>query len=226
MPKRTYARAFGKSGRFTKRRRTVKARRRPRVPRAIRSRTGFPLQKLVNMKYITTIRLTPALADNHDYFFKANSVYDPDSVVLGHQPYTHDQWQAVYNHYVVQKSSIRLVGTSTTSTPTILGIRITDDTTVEQDIETSMESGKAHYRINASEQSKSLVSHGFNKNKMFRNTGRDGISAQFGSNPSEMAFFHIFARHLNASATGSVIDCLVEINYSVLMWELKDIGQS
>lgn len=227
MPKRTYAAAFGRR-RFTanKRRRVVKARRRPRISRGIRMGTGFPLQKVVKMRYLTTFRLTPGLAATANHFFRCNSIFDPDAATGGHQPYTHDTWAAIYNHYTVTKASCKLVATSTSATPTIVGIRVTDDQSAEQNIDTAMESGKAHYRVNASENSKAVVTHGYNKQKMFRNSGKDSVSADMNANPAEQAYFQLFVRHLNATASGSAIDCLVELNYTVRMWELKDIGQS
>lgn len=223
MPKRKHAVAFRRRPTANKRRKVV---RRRRVPRPFGSGGGLPLQRIVKLRYIDTFRLSPGLAGNANYLFRCNSLQDPDQSGTGHQYFLHDQLALQYNHYKVIKNQIKIMGTSTTNTPTVLGIRVTDDTTVENSIVTAMESGKAHYKVMASDQSKATITHGYNANKMFRNSGKTSISAQFGANPTEEAYFHVFGRHLNSTATGSNIDVLVELNVTAVVWEPKDIGGS
>jgi hypothetical protein len=183
------------------------------------------MSKVVKMKYSSTLRLTPTLADNDDYFFRANSIFDPDYTGSGHQPYTHDTWQTIYNHYKVLGATIKLKATCTTDTPVLVGIRLSDDATAEQDLDSLLESNDCRHSIGQSKEKLMVVSHRFNSNTTLPESGPQAVAA-FGSNPSEVTFFHCFGRHLNANNTGAVIECLFEITYTVKMWELKDLGKS
>lgn len=193
-----------------------------RFPRTI----GFPLSKVVKMKYNTSIRLSPALGATANHYFSCNSIFDPDRTGVGHQPYTHDTWATIYQHYKVIKASIKVVGTVTTNTPAIIGVRLNDDITGGVGFDEVLESGKSNYRVLGDTSTVGRLSRGFNSYKHFPGAGKQDIQAQFGSNPSEEAFFQLFGRHLNSTATGSNIDCVVTITYTVKMWELQDLGIS
>lgn len=223
MPKRTLVRTVTVEGSKGKRFRS--ATRGTRVPRALSVRDGFPMSKTVKMKYVTTFRLSPSLADNADYFFRANSIFDPNYTGVGHQPYTHDTWASIYNHYKVLGCSIKLQGTPTTNTPVILGCRLSDDVTAEQDIDSLMESNGCKFSVGQDASKLMVVNYRFNSNTTLPESGKDAVSA-FGANPSEVTFFHIFGRHLNGLSTGSNMDVVIELTYTVKMWELKDLGKS
>lgn len=65
---------------------------------------GFPKNRIVKFRY-TTYR-TFGIQQLNEYFYSANSCYDPEQSVLGFQPYGWDQWGVFYKRYTVLKSKI------------------------------------------------------------------------------------------------------------------------
>jgi len=203
---------------------------RRRVPRAIVRSNPFPLQNIVKMRYGCVIQLNASAAGSDKWLFYANSIYDPDYTGAGHQPYGHDTWASVYNHYEVQKSRISCTFTSdnnsTTNTATqIVGIAIKDDLTVESNFDTIREAKGAHYGLmNVS--SKKTITNGFNMKKMFPRTSSESSGAQFGANPTEQAIYQVFITGITGAADPAPTNVMVTIDYTVRVWELKDLGQS
>lgn len=220
MPKRK--RTTTTRRRLTKRRRVAHPRRNPG------NTLGFPASKIVKMRYSDTMRLDASAGLTAAHLYRANSIQDPDYTTGGHQPYTHDTWQTIYNHYEVIKSSIRVTfcpNGSSSSGNVVCGIAIRDDTTVEGDFDTVRESGKATYKVCSGNTNKVSCSKGYNKRIMFPQT-QTQTGASFGSNPAEVGYFHVFATSLNDAIDPDSVDCLVTVNYTVKLWELKDLGQS
>lgn len=196
-----------------------------RVPRSLDLGNGFPMSKTVKMKYVETFRITPTLSALGNKYYRANGIYDTNQTGGGHQPYTHDTWQGIYNHYQVLGCSIRVQGTSNSATPVILGVRMSDDSVGENDPDSAMESNACKYSVGQDLTKLMVVNHRYNAATTI--PGGKDVSAAFGADPTEQTFFQIFARTLNPSTTSVVnVDCMVEITYTVKMWEVKDLGKS
>lgn len=209
--------------RSIRRKKSVARRRRSIVRRRIPR--GIPLKKMVVMRYTGSFRLTPGQGTLDKHFFSMNSIHDPDRTGTGHQPYSHDQWAALYNHYYVVRSSIRIAATSTTDTPCIVGIANNDDTTDGYDFDTCIEGPQNRYKVLGDRSTVGRLAAGYNHRRNHPQN-RTGLGADFGYNPTEETFWMVFARHLNVSATGSTIDCIVTAEYTVLMSERKELGAS
>jgi len=78
-----------------------------------------------------TARATLRYADNFvinsnlgsaSYLFISNSVFDPDGVSTGHQPYYFDRYAAIYNKYVVMNSRIHVSATIESSSGQCIGL--------------------------------------------------------------------------------------------------------
>lgn len=131
MPKRTYRRKARRAPRRktrTIRKRRVTRRRRPRrstrstamvrAPTPVTSflsfpsnhrPSGIPNAKRVKLRYAFALTLSKTAGELYaTQTFRGNSVYDPDSSGIGHQPRFHDQMSALYNKYVVHGSSINI----------------------------------------------------------------------------------------------------------------------
>jgi len=204
---------------------------RPKPVRSIIPRNNpFPMQNVVKMRYCCVVQLNASAAGSDKWLFYANSIYDPDYTGAGHQPYGHDTWATVYNHYEVQKSRISCTFTSdnntTTNTATqIVGIAIKDDLTVESNFDTIREAKGAHYGLmNVS--SKKTITNGFNMKKMFPRTSSESSGAQFGANPTEQAIYQVFITGITGAVDPAPTNVMVTIDYTVRVWELKDLGQS
>lgn len=206
------------------RRRLFKVKRGPKVA------SPFPMSRTVWMRYCTTISLDADTGGSASYLFRANSIFDPDLTGTGHQPYGHDQWQSVYNHYLVSNSRIRVTAipqTTGTLTAGIVGIAIKDDATVETDFDTIRETTGSKWTF-AVAQRNNRVRNSFALKKMFPKeaSSYQSLSAQFGASPTESAVFQVYSTGYLPDTQPGAIACIVTIDYKVKMFELKDLGQS
>jgi len=207
-----------------------KAAPRRRVPRMLARTNPFPLQQIVKMRYCCTQQLNASAGGSDKWIFCANNIFDPDQTGAGHQPYGHDTWQLVYNHYEVIKSRISVTFTadnnSVTNTATqIVGIAIKDDLTMESNFDTIREAKGAHYGL-MNTQSKKTISNGYNMKRMFPRSSSTSTGSAFGSSPTEQAFFQCFVTGVNLAVDPAPTNLMVTIDYTVRLWELKDLGQS
>ena len=187
----------------------------------------FPRFAIVKMRYATTVRLNANVTGSSSHLFRANSIADPDLTGIGHQPYGHDTYASVYNHYKVLKSRIICTYTSNGSSSSgnyVVGVALKDDNNVETDFDTIREARTAKYKI-VNDENISTVTNGYNARKMFPNNV-DNLNAQFSNNPSEDAIFQVFHTSCNSGVEPNSCDVVVTIEYTVKMWELKDLGQS
>lgn len=71
--------------------------------------TGFPERMTVTLPYVLAGRVNPGVVAYSDQVFSLNSVFDPDTTGVGHQPRGFDQWSAVYGSYRVSKVDVNLL---------------------------------------------------------------------------------------------------------------------
>lgn len=218
------------SKRSTKR--TYRGKGRRIVPRRTIARlpSSFPKKMITKMKYATTVRIDPDnLAPVAVHFFSCNNLYDPDTTGIGHQPYTHDQFAATYNHYRVLKSRIvaTFLGNGASSTGHFVGgIMVTPDTTtLVLDYDSIRERNAGRYKVSGANGGKITVSQGYNGRKMYP-TNVANLNAAFGASPNEQAYYAVYATACNETLNISSIDVVITIEYTVLMWELKNLGES
>jgi len=184
----------------------------------------FPAKATVLMRYNTTVSLNADVASIPGYhLFRCNSINDPDQTGVGHQPYGHDIYASIYNHYKVNSATI--VITPITNVIGMLGCTITDDTTVNFGFDNCKEiKGTRMIPMTGQGTNHGKITQYFNRNQIFDPTV-DGTGANMGNNPSEQSYFHIWYAPKDNTSTGSVT-CNVSIVYNVSMWELQDLGQS
>lgn len=177
------------------------------------------------MRYADTVTITSPLAGiPGTYLFRANSIYDPDYTGAGHQPYGHDTYATIYNHYRVVKSTITATPlVSPNSRAFIYGINKNDDATVPAATDIMEQKGVVMAASGATpgQPTAPIVNvfySGYYKNK-------DNQSAPMNTNPGDPMFFCVFA-YPDATDTQASVKFIVTITYDVLLWELKDLGQS
>ncbi len=84
-------------------------------------KSTYPERVRVRLGYFTTGALTSSTAG--DQVFNANSLFDPDWTSAGHQPIGYDNWQGMYNRYLVHKCHYDVVFTQVSSTSvTVCGV--------------------------------------------------------------------------------------------------------
>lgn len=200
---------------------------------------GFPDKQVTRFRYGDVYSLSGiGFKEN---VFKVNSCFDPDATGAGHQPMYFDQYcgpsgTAPYLKYRVLGSKItaRFVMGSAPATvatnvaPAIVGVVLDQNitsliTTASQAIETS----RCNYGVL---QDKS----GANNEIVLRNTysptrdlgfdgGDDTLSANYNTDPSQLAFWHVF--RIDQSAT-TTVNVYVEIEYLVELFQRNEINQS
>jgi len=198
-------------------------------------RTGFPLITTVNLKYAESFQLTSTYGATAAHNFRTNSAFDPNQSGTGHQPLGFDQWSSFYNHYIVLRSSIRVTFTSAAANTSglIVGVYISDDTTVSGDPYTLIEQGLTKYKIlnatNTNSKPTTLSANYstksyYNVTNVNDNVGR--LGAGINANPTETAIFHVFQAGLDPTVPTVTVGALVEIVYTVQFSEPKELATS
>lgn len=195
---------------------------------------GLPMSKFARLRYTEAIVLDPGVGGLvSKYHFRANSLYDPNSAGTGHQPMTFDQIATFYNHYVVTGAKMTLKAYSTdptTAVPNILGIMLNDDNTTPAEFSEVIEQRKCRYTIVSPAQKVATLTSTFSAKKFFNvsdiKDNYDRLGASVDTNPTEGAFFTIFALPMNSSTDTAAFNVLVTIDYIAHFSEPKDIQAS
>lgn len=212
-----------------------------RAPRMLRNAPigkslGFPMQNVVQMRYCTYVNLFDSVGGILDlHAFRANGIYDPDVTGTGHQPLGRDEWLgSFYNHYKVISSKIKVEAMNTTVlaggayTPTVIGLYLSDDLTVPSAWTTLKESGRGSVRIqNPANTETTRLGAKFNQ-KFFKGQGvnQSQLGAAAGADPTEQAYFILWAQSADQLSTFSDRTFMVTIDYMVQLSEPKDLNAS
>jgi len=185
----------------------------------------FPAKMRCLMRYKETVNIGSTLGVPGAYLFRANSIFDPNATGGGHQPYGHDTYANIYNHYNVRNATITMRPIRIPD-GVVFGISLTDDASVQGTYDTFCETKNTRMSVADEGTPRNAVIMKFNVNSNFDVPYQKATSAQFGATPSEQMFFHCWVEGRNSDASSGTCDFLVTISYEVDMWELKDLGQS
>lgn len=194
--------------------------------------SGIPTTRRAKLRYVTNVSLigtTGALASN---LYRANSLFDPDFTGIGHQPMGFNSWATHFNHYVVMGSKISVsCSTFGSNTTNMVGVFLSDDTGTYANWDAFAEARKGVTKAlpnNADKNSHMSAKYSarkfYNISDVKDNVTR--IGADVGANPTDVAFFTVWAQSQNKVSTTSPIQCMVTIDYIVEFSEPKDIAQS
>lgn len=222
---------------YATKKKTYKPRRKYKKKAAMpgREMPGFPITKIVKMRYVDTIRMDPAAGASATHRFRANSINDPDITGAGHQPLGHDQWAAFYNHYVVLGSKItcKFIAESTSQTSSLCALYTSDDEFTPNTAIVTIEQGLAKWRsgvLSTDGQSSMRVVNTYSAKKFFNLTDvKDNVTrvgAYFENNPSDGAVYTLQYAALNLLSDLAAIQVLVTIEYTVSVSEPKSLAQS
>lgn len=195
---------------------------------------GFPKTNTVQMRYCTSIQLADPVGGVLDlHAFSANGIYDVDITGTGHQPLGRDQWaDNFYNHYKVIKSkcTIKMVNEFVGSgAPVVSGAYLSDDLSVPTAWTTLTESGRGGYNVTTpgnTEQHK--LSTAYSAKQFFKGQGTNwaALGSAVGANPTDQAYYIIYAQSADESNTFVARTYIVTIDYVVQFSEPKDLQQS
>lgn len=208
-----------------------------RIPRGPGIQKNF--NRLVKMRYSTYGTLTTAGGAMNAQVFRANSIHDADYSQVGHQPSFHDIYAQLWSKYIVVGSKITFKflpyyvtgATDAAQVVHVCGIKIDSDSTFTSDYDTMIEDSNQKFTYHAADmnsRSKTLVSKFSSKKYFGYKDARDNINrygANFGSNPTEEAYFVIWAQDA-MKASGGVFRWHAIVDYAVLLLEPKDMVSS
>lgn len=176
------------------------------------------------MKYAETIN-TNSLGH---YTFLLNSIYDPNFTGVGHQPYGHDTFSALYNRYRVISCSFKVTASSGTNVQLVAlpangGYSFTTASEYK-------ENPLCKYRIQSSNGNLQPVTGKVHIPSLVGRTkaqymADDRYQAQFGSSPDELAVLNLGAFN-SADGALSNIPLNVELVYTVELFDIKNLPQS
>lgn len=221
-----------------RRKRNPRFRKKRRFRRATNSLSVYrPLKRtqLYKTRYVEQqIQLNPGAAGiAANYLFSANGLYDPNITGVGHQPIGFDQLVGVmYDHYVVIGAKITCIFTNTDATNAqICGVMLRDDNSTDTDPAKIIENGNCKYtsvsQAGSGPNQKKLVV-GCNPNKFLGHSkplSDDVVKGDSSGNPSEQAYFNVFAFPTTAS-DASPVEVMVVIDYTAILFEPKKLNLS
>lgn len=228
MPKRS--RSYRKRPRTAKRRRVT--RRRGVKGLSIQRNPLASRSQLVRMKYAEHVSINPVAGFAGVYTFRANSINDPNFTAAGHQPMSHDEWANFYDHYVVVGSKIKVTSLALSAgNGKLLGIHLSTETSASTNIIALLERGNTSLRLmNSGGYRLPTTTKGFSPKRHFGikdiADNKHDVGANFGTNPTEAAYFHVLYADTDATTDLASADFLVEIEYTVMLSERKPVNQS
>lgn len=193
---------------------------------------GFPKKLVVTHRYCENVVLSTPTGALADYKFRANGMYDPNYSTTGHQPMYFDQLSALYNHYTVigSKIKVRWTPATTNATACLVGILLQDD------LSTSVTNASSFY-----EQAQVYGRHviPYSVVRPYVSTAKFSAKKVFGGNvmsnprlegtnladPTELTYFQLFMQPIDGGTNVSLY-AEVEITYIAVWKEVKDMAGS
>jgi len=180
----------------------------------------FPRTMRAKLRYTTVVNFNAGISAAARHFFRAGSIFDPDYTGVGYQPYGHDTYQLIYNHYRVVKSTCKITNT-TAGANNIMGITLSDDVSVPPNIDNiKLLKPTKHIPLCTTTEPHSLAMD-YNSEAAFPGQSQN-TTALFGNDPAEEQYFCVWVCGSNELADPGAIAIEVAIEYYVEMSELKN----
>lgn len=189
--------------------------------------SGVPEQMIQKQKYAETVRHT-ITSGFVQYVFSCNGIYDANISGSGHQPLYFDQMMALYNHYVVTASHIRITPATGTGIDLIVCAYIDDDATGTTTATTSWEKPGAHVVAGTPSSYKipPIDLYWKSENAFGRDVmANSELHGTASANPTEQSYF-ITTLFDPALGTTTNVTFLYECWFDIIFFERKDIGGS
>lgn len=190
---------------------------------------GFPKMLKMTHKYNDFFSMTdtgiPGLQLKKS--FRCNSLFDPNITDGGHKVMYYDQLSALYNHYVVIGSSIKITvqPQSGNQVARVVLIQDDNDSTLTDIGMANEQTNGGHVKL-INNLDKVFLSRKWSAKKTFggsilSNNDLQGSS----SNPAEQSFFQLYIQSVSSGAA-SVWFVNFELSYIAIWKELKDVVSS
>lgn len=195
------------------------------------NRSPVARKMITKIRYAEQFDLNPTAATAIAAIYSANGCYDPRIATGGHQPRGFDQLMALYDHYVVLGSKIQVHFDNTGNAGAAqVGIALKDNSTGDTDIENYMENGNLVQKYaGPAGAPQTTLSMGCNPNKFLGRSkplADSQLKGSTSSNPTEQAYYHVFAADTDGLTNLAAIHCTVTIDYIVALIEPKQPTKS
>lgn len=218
---------------YSTRRRNYRVARLPRNPQYSTGGVISPY-KIVNFCYTDSVAIGTVVPSKPEgYRFSLNSVFDPDSSGVGHQPLGHDEMAALYSKYKVLGARITArffwLNTLSVGQAHRVGIYFDDDTTLPSS--QFQISEKNHNRCSAilppNAEAMRTVSCNWSGKKWFKeNWITDGTTGVFGANPATMAYAFVWVNSMDGIASSDDVRIEVTLEYICKCYDPKELPVS
>jgi len=203
------------------------------IPVKIRvGRQPIPKQFYNTMKYSEMVSFNLGITSLGSYLFSANGLYDPNISGTGHQPMYFDQLTALYDHYTVLKSKIKmtLLSTNGWTGSVVMSLGTDDDTTLvaaASHVIWERPTFKTKLMNPAVEPSQCVLTNSWDAKKVFGGDpqSKNELSGSSSANPTEQTYWVVYCDALPAGISLAVT-IKVEIEYDVVWDELTSIATS
>jgi len=204
-----------------------------RVSRLLSASTyPFPRTTTRKLKYVGSFGLDSATASAlATHTFSCNGLYDPDITGTGHQPYGFDQLMALYNHYEVLSSKIKItIADNNASNSVGLICRVDANGNLNtSNLQLIMEQPDTKKVIfNPAEAHRTVLRHSWSQRKFFgkRKAGDEALCGTAGNNPAESSFYIIGLGSVDPNANAPNMYLTVEIDYVARFFEPLELSSS
>ncbi len=193
------------------------------MSRFLSSFNPFPAIHYATLRYCTKITLTNTVAAiSPTHFFRANSIHDPDytGLTFGGQPYGHDTYANIYNHYQVLGSTITVQCQCPNNRRyNGFGILLQDNNNIIEDEARQLCAMKGATYVIGNQGNIVTLKRSFTQKYM---QDKSTQCARFGSDVDDPMYFVVYS--MDDEGNDEEVGCLITINYKVKMWELKDLS--
>lgn len=186
---------------------------------------AWPPQLTNTVRYVEGISISLSLGIGNARF-TANGLYDPNQSGVGHQPMYFDQLTAVYDHYTVLKSKIKI--TPSYNGTLYFAAYVDDDSSGPSNFTSAMEYDESKgYLRNGAVTAFTPIYLYWDATKKFgpNPMANDNLQGTSGSNPSEISTYYITAFDPSTPASAAV-QCLVEMEFTVVWDEFATTSPS
>jgi len=188
-------------------------------------RQVFPDRLHNKLRYSETAELT-VVSGFATLVYRANGMFDPNLTGVGHQPMGYDQLNALYDHWTVMNSSIKVnVVDATANRAAVLTLGLYDSST-QPTTNQARESAKSMSSVWTSGGNFRPMIKYFNAKQMFGNNieTNELFRGTTGTDPNEQGYFHL--NYYDSSLSSYTQFVTIDIEYTALWSELKNIVSS
>lgn len=192
--------------------------------------SGVPKTRTCKLRYCDNLVIQNVAGALNSVAFRANSIFDPNAQLGGHQPMGRDIWAQLYQEYVVLGAKITLyAGSDQSQIPVTTGVTLNTNTNPLYTETTSyMESKTGQWVQLMDNRNAKRISTTYSPRKYWNikdvNDNREEIGAPMTNNPAKQAFFVIWCQPNDRVSTNLtrytvVIDYLVQFSEPILQPE-------